>query len=158
MVPEFEGACFGNEPGTIVKVQTQFGWHIVTILSRAILPRQMSVEELGEIMELRKAGAGDTDSKYQFVDVREEDELEKAKVSGFINLPLSKFEEWGQKLTGENGILDPEKTTVVMCHLGMRSNQMCQHLATKEGFKKVWNVESGIDAYAKQVDPSVGVY
>ena len=39
-----------------------------------------------------------------------------------------------------------------------RSNQMCQHLATKEGFKKVWNVESGIDAYAKQVDPSVGVY
>ena len=54
----------------------------VAILSRAILPRQMSVEELGEIMELRKAGAGDTDSKYQFVDVREEDELEKAKVSG----------------------------------------------------------------------------
>ena len=33
MVPEFEGACFGNEPGTIVKVQTQFGWHIVSTRS-----------------------------------------------------------------------------------------------------------------------------
>lgn len=54
----------------------------VAILSRAILPRQMSVEELGEIMELRKGGAGDTDGKYQFVDVREEDELGKAKLPG----------------------------------------------------------------------------
>lgn len=40
----------------------------------------------------------------------------------------------------------------------IRSNQMAQHLATKAGFKKVWNVEGGLDAYAKQVDPSVGVY
>lgn len=54
----------------------------VAILSRAVLPRQMSVEELGEIMELRKSGAGDTDSKYQFIDVREEDELGKAKLPG----------------------------------------------------------------------------
>lgn len=30
MVAEFEAACFGNDPGTIVKVQTQFGWHIVS--------------------------------------------------------------------------------------------------------------------------------
>lgn len=29
MVAEFEAACFGNEPGTIVKVQSQFGWHVV---------------------------------------------------------------------------------------------------------------------------------
>lgn len=42
----------------------------------------MSVEELGEIMELRKGGAGDTDTTYQFVDVREEDELGKAKLPG----------------------------------------------------------------------------
>lgn len=39
-----------------------------------------------------------------------------------------------------------------------RSNQMAQHLATKAGFKKVWNVEGGLDAYAKQVDPSIAVY
>lgn len=29
MVAEFEGACFENDPGTIIKVQTQFGWHVV---------------------------------------------------------------------------------------------------------------------------------
>lgn len=29
MVAEFEAACFENDPGTIVKVQSQFGWHVV---------------------------------------------------------------------------------------------------------------------------------
>ncbi|CAM9485653.1 unnamed protein product [Pylaiella littoralis] len=158
MVAEFEAACFENDPGTIVKVQTQFGWHVVALLSRAILPRQMAVEELGEILELVKSGAGDAEGKYQFVDVREEEELGKAKLDGFINLPLSKFEEWSAKLSGEDAILDAEKDTVVMCHHGMRSNQMAQHLATKSGFKKVWNVEGGLHAYASQVDTSVGIY
>lgn len=54
----------------------------VALLSRAILPRQMAVEELGEILELVKNEAGDADSKYQFVDVREEEELGKAKLDG----------------------------------------------------------------------------
>lgn len=39
-----------------------------------------------------------------------------------------------------------------------RSNQMAQHLSTKLGFKKVYNVEGGIHAYATRVDSSVGVY
>lgn len=42
----------------------------------------MAVEELGEILELVKSGAGDAESKYQFVDVREEEELGKAKLDG----------------------------------------------------------------------------
>ncbi len=48
----------------------------------------MAVEELGEILELVKNGAGDADSKYQFVDVREEGELGKAKLDG-KGAPLS---------------------------------------------------------------------
>lgn len=54
----------------------------VALLSRAIMPRQMAVEELGEILELLKSEAGDAESKYQFVDVREEEELGKAKLDG----------------------------------------------------------------------------
>lgn len=46
------------------------------------MPRQMAVEELGEILELLKSGAGDAESKYQFIDVREEEELGKAKLDG----------------------------------------------------------------------------
>lgn len=41
-------------------------------------------------------------------------------IAGFVNLPLSQFEEWGGKLSGEGAVLDAEKDTVVMCHHGMR--------------------------------------
>jgi foldase protein PrsA len=33
-VPEFEEAVFGAEPGEIVLVETQFGWHVVEVLER----------------------------------------------------------------------------------------------------------------------------
>lgn len=43
-----------------------------------------------------------------------------AGFAGFTNLPLSKFEEWSDKLTGDDAVLDAEKDVVVMCHHGMR--------------------------------------
>lgn len=70
----------------------------VALLSRAILPRQISVEDLGEILELKKNGAGDAESRYQFVDVREEEELGKAKLDGERNEAFGnhgKEDEWG---------------------------------------------------------------
>lgn len=53
----------------------------VALLSKAVLPRQVGVEELGEILELVKNEAGGAE-KYQFVDVREEEELGMAKLDG----------------------------------------------------------------------------
>ncbi|MDX2231418.1 MAG: rhodanese-like domain-containing protein [Leptolyngbyaceae cyanobacterium bins.349] len=107
---------------------------------------EVSVEELGQAL----AAGGDR----QFVDVREPQELDMAKVDGFQNLPLSAFGEWsGQIMT----TLDPEKETLVMCHHGMRSAQMCQWLM-QQGFTNVKNVAGGIDAYSVLVDPSVPRY
>lgn len=37
---------------------------------------------MGELLELARSEAGDTESKYQFVDVREEPELAQAKLDG----------------------------------------------------------------------------
>lgn len=107
---------------------------------------EVSVEELGQAL----AEGGDR----QFVDVREPQELELATVEGFQNLPLSEFGEWsGQIMT----LLDPEKETLVLCHHGMRSAQMCQWLMN-QGFTNVKNVKGGIDAYSVMVDPSVPRY
>ena len=33
-VPEFENAIFSNKPGSVVLVQTQFGWHVIEVLER----------------------------------------------------------------------------------------------------------------------------
>lgn len=107
---------------------------------------EVSVEELRRVL----AEGGDR----QFVDVREPQELELAKVDGFQNLPLSEFGEWSSKILT---LLEPEKETLVMCHHGMRSAQMCQWLMS-QGFTNVKNVEGGIDAYSLMVDPSVPRY
>lgn len=42
-----------------------------------------------------------------------------------ISAPCCRFEEWGPRV---RELLDPQKETVVLCHHGVRSMQMCQYL------------------------------
>lgn len=93
-------------------------------------------------------------SDLQLIDVREPSELAIASLDGFMNLPLSQFEQWSEQVPT---LLDPHAETIVMCHHGMRSAQMCQWLA-HQGFTNVKNLAGGIAAYANQVDPSVPQY
>ena len=90
----------------------------------------------------------------QLIDVREPHELETASVPGFVNLPLSQFPAWSPTI---NSKFDPTAETIVMCHLGMRSAQMCQWL-TSQGFTDVKNLAGGIDAYSRKIDRSVPLY
>ncbi|MEM6520787.1 MAG: rhodanese-like domain-containing protein, partial [Cyanobacteria bacterium P01_C01_bin.70] len=61
----------------------------------------------------------------QLIDVREPWELEKAAIAEFTNLPLSAFAEWESLIYQQ---FDAETETIVMCHHGIRSAQMCQWL------------------------------
>jgi rhodanese-related sulfurtransferase len=107
---------------------------------------QITVEELAQ----KRAVA----APLQLVDVREPAELELASVDGFVNLPLSEFGNWSAQI---HTVLDREAETLVMCHHGMRSAQMCQWLLS-QGFTNVKNIEGGIDAYSLLVDRSVPRY
>ena len=93
-------------------------------------------------------------ASLQLIDVREPHELEVASVPQFKNLPLSQFPAWSPTITQH---FDPASETIVMCHLGMRSAQMCQWLMS-QGFTNVKNLKGGIDAYSRQIDPSVPLY
>ena len=90
----------------------------------------------------------------QLIDVREPHELELASIPQFINLPLSQFPTWSPSIRKQ---FDPAGETIVMCHLGMRSAQMCRWLMN-QGFTNVKNLAGGIDAYSRQIDPSVPLY
>ncbi len=90
----------------------------------------------------------------QLIDVREPHELEVASVPNFVNLPLSQFPTWSGTIHAQ---FDHEAETVVMCHLGMRSAQMCQWLIS-QGFTNVKNLAGGIDAYSRRIDPTVPLY
>lgn len=95
-----------------------------------------------------------SDSSVQLIDVRERREAELAYIPGFNLYPLSEFEQWSDKILTE---LKPEAETIVICHHGMRSAQLCQWLLIR-GFTEVKNVSGGIDAYSRFADSSVRRY
>jgi len=92
--------------------------------------------------------------QVQLLDVREPQELAIADLPGFQNLPLSQFSQWSGQI---HQLLDPHAETLVLCHHGIRSAQMCQWLQT-QGFTHIKNVAGGIDAYAARIDPTVPRY
>jgi rhodanese-related sulfurtransferase len=100
------------------------------------------------------AKLADKDRQYQFVDVREPQELAVVSLPLFINLPLSEHADWSPDLYTR---LDKDLETLVLCHHGMRSAQMCQWLIDR-GFSNVSNIIGGIDAYSYHIDPSLPKY
>ena len=96
----------------------------------------------------------DTETPYQFVDVREPHELATVSLPRFINLPLSEYADWSPEIYTR---LDKDLETLVLCHHGMRSAQMCQWLIER-GFTKVHNIIGGIDAYSHHVDSGLPRY
>lgn len=108
---------------------------------------EISVTDLKERLDSGLSGA-------QLVDVRELSELAASRLEGAVNLPLSQFQVWSGRL---EEYLDPTLETLVLCHHGMRSAQMCSYLLQR-GFENVKNVSGGIDAYALHADPRVPRY
>ncbi|XVF69527.1 hypothetical protein PTKIN_Ptkin11bG0089000 [Pterospermum kingtungense] len=151
MVPEFEEAAFSAPLNKVVKCKTNFGWHLLQVLSEReeSLLKEIQPEEFHAKMQ---------DPSFieeaQLIDVREPEEVSQASLPGFKVLPLRQFGSWGPEITGE---FDPMKDTYVMCHHGMRSLQVAKWLQT-QGFRNVFNLSGGIHAYATKVDPSVPTY
>jgi rhodanese-related sulfurtransferase len=111
------------------------------------LPVQISVEELADRLR-------DRTSPVQLIDVREPQEVAIASIPGFEVLPLSQFAQWSEEIVTR---FDPQVETLVLCHHGVRSAQMCYWLRT-QGFIHVKNVMGGIDAYAVRVDANIPQY
>lgn len=90
----------------------------------------------------------------QLIDVREPEEIAIAALAGFAILPLSQFADWSGNIASS---FDPHTETIVMCHHGVRSAQMCQWLVN-QGFTNVYNLSGGIDAYSLSVDRAIPRY
>jgi adenylyltransferase/sulfurtransferase len=87
---------------------------------------------------------------HVLLDVREAGELAIASLPGATHVPLA-------MLPLRASELDASRTTVVMCHHGARSAMAVQWLRA-HGFERLHNLTGGIDAYAREADPSVPRY
>ena len=105
------------------------------------------------VKELAQRLADDSNS-LQLIDVREAWEIETASLANFVNLPLSEFAQWSDAIETR---LDRDQETLVLCHHGVRSAQMCQWLIL-QGFSHVKNIAGGIDAYSIVIDSTIPRY
>jgi len=99
-------------------------------------------------------------SQDQFIllDVREPSELEQAKMTDarLEVVPMSRLGREGFEALSE-AARKKDAEIYVMCHQGARSAQVTAWLAAR-GWTNVHNVSGGIDAFARTVDPSIGIY
>ena len=85
----------------------------------------------------------------RLLDVRTERERTVARIAG---------DEWIEELARtELNSLSKDTMLVVYCHHGTRSHAAAEQLVAS-GFRNVWNLSGGIDAWSRQVDPSVARY
>lgn len=110
----------------------------------------LSVVELGQYLNSDQPDA----PPPQLIDVREPEEVSLAALPGFINLPLSQAEQWTATIHQH---FERHTETWVLCHHGMRSQQMC-HWLVQQGFTSVKNIIGGIDAYSQCVDSTIPRY
>jgi monothiol glutaredoxin len=103
--------------------------------------RQLSALELKAMMD---AGA-----PLLLVDVRTEEEREVAKIDGSRLLDK---EYYDHLLT-----LDRGTTIVFQCHHGYRSQSAAEY-CLRAGFRNLYNLSGGIDAWSLLVNPAVRRY
>jgi molybdopterin/thiamine biosynthesis adenylyltransferase/rhodanese-related sulfurtransferase len=101
-----------------------------------------------EPLELQKRMA--QGNHLRLVDVREPHELEISHIEGAKLIPLG-------QLAGRLPELDSAEDIVLFCKSGTRSARALE-LLLSAGFRKVKNLKGGINAWARQVDPSQPIY
>lgn len=84
------------------------------------------------------------------LDVREPHELEISRLPGALNIPLG-------ALAARLSELDSAREMVVFCKGGTRSARALE-LLVSAGFRKVKNLQGGINAWAREIDPQLPLY
>ncbi|MFQ5894897.1 MAG: AAA family ATPase, partial [Nitrospinota bacterium] len=113
-----------------------------TYLRREIEPFEITPKELKDRL--------DRGEEIVLLDVREPEELPLARIPGALHIPM-------RDIPSKTVELDDGAHIVVFCHVGQRSALVTQFLQER-GFERVSNLRGGIDAWAREVDPSVGTY
>jgi rhodanese-related sulfurtransferase len=103
--------------------------------------RRMNATQLAEHLE---------DANPVLLDVREPWEFEICHIVGSINLPMAQIPQNIHRFQDVPEI-------VVICHHGIRSQHVIQFMQQQNDGTLI-NLEGGVDAWAREVDPDMPVY
>jgi rhodanese-related sulfurtransferase len=94
----------------------------------------------------------DAGEPVHLLDVREHQELEICSLPGAEHIPMMSLFTGIRKTTA-----GPDAEIVVFCHVGVRSFEAANYLRM-QGFKNARSMAGGVDAWAREVDPSMARY
>lgn len=119
------------------------------------MPNPFGAPEISvrEVEEKRQQGAA-----FVWLDVREAEEVAHVQIDDerVALAPLSQLT--ARQLDAlPAAAKDPTQELIVFCHHGMRSAQVTAWLA-QQGWTKVTSMAGGVDAWANQIDPTIGTY
>ncbi|OGI44348.1 MAG: sulfurtransferase [Candidatus Muproteobacteria bacterium RBG_16_64_11] len=88
--------------------------------------------------------------KPLILDVREAWERRLCALPEAVHIPMNQIPD-------RLAELEAERDVVILCHHGMRSQQVALYLE-RLGFGRLHNLRGGIDAWAKEVDAGMAKY
>ena len=91
----------------------------------------------------------DSGQPFEFVDVRSEDERAFSSIEGSRLLDQAYHDDLLTR--------DRDTPIVFQCHHGIRSQGAAEYFL-QHGFRNLYNLQGGIDAWSQLVDPSVPRY
>ena len=90
------------------------------------------------------------DTKPVLLDVREPWEYQRCHIPDSTLIPM-------RQIPNVLNDFDLDQKIVVICHHGIRSRAVANYLA-QHNFTNVINLSTGIDGWAKHVDPEMPIY
>jgi monothiol glutaredoxin len=113
----------------------------MTTSDRPASVKQLSAPELKQMI--------DSGERFEFVDVRTEGERALSRIEGSRLLDRAYHDDLLTR--------DHDTPIVFQCHHGIRSQGAAEYFL-QHGFRNVYNLQGGIDAWSQLVDPSVPRY
>lgn len=106
--------------------------------------RQLTASQLNDWL------ADETRTRPILLDVREPWEFETCRIAGSLSMPMRGIPARYHELARDTDI-------VMVCHHGARSFQVGMFLE-QMGFSSIINLQGGVAAWAREVDPAMPTY
>ena len=111
-------------------------------------PKNIEMVKAISVQELNKWRTEKKD--FQLIDVRETYEYDICHLSGEL-VPLKTIPNYKDQIA-------TDKPVIIHCRSGARSAQAIEYLQQQYGFENLYNLEGGILAWAREIDPTVPTY
>ncbi|MBK9119454.1 MAG: sulfurtransferase [Phycisphaerales bacterium] len=110
------------------------------------MPENRPLEITPQELQARRGTSGPL-----LLDCREHQELQFARIEGALHIPMG-------EIPLRLAEIPEDCDLVVFCHSGVRSMNVAHWLRTEAGLERVQSLRGGIDAWSREIDPTIARY